>query len=97
MGYIHKKAEYYAKKLKTRNPYDLLDAIGATLKLSFEYEPNGLKGFSTILNRKSYAVINGKLGEEDRRIVAGHEAAHLILHRREIISSPAYALKDFNI
>ena len=97
MSYIYSQAEYLAKKYQTRNPYELLDAIGATLRLSYEYEKDGLKGFSTILNRRMYAVVNGKLSNEDRRIVAGHETAHLILHKREILSSPACALKDFNL
>jgi len=44
-----------------------------------------------------FAVINGHLPEEEQRIVAGHEAAHLILHKREILSSPACALKDINL
>ena len=44
-----------------------------------------------------FAVINGNLNEHDRRIVAGHEAAHLIIHRTEILNSPAKALKDFNL
>jgi len=44
-----------------------------------------------------FAVINGNLSEHDQRIVAGHEAGHLILHKTEILSSPAQALKDFNL
>jgi Zn-dependent peptidase ImmA (M78 family) len=44
-----------------------------------------------------FAVINGKLDEHERRIVAGHEAAHLILHKQDILMSPAQALKDFNL
>jgi Zn-dependent peptidase ImmA (M78 family) len=44
-----------------------------------------------------FAVINGNLNEHDRRIVAGHEAAHLILHKTEILLSPAQTLKDFNL
>ena len=49
------------------------------------------------MNRVKYAVINGHLDEHEQRIVAGHEAAHLIIHRTEILLSPAKALKDFNI
>ena len=29
--------------------------------------------------------------------MAGHEAAHLILHKTEMLLSPAQALKDFNL
>lgn len=94
---IYNEADGYARRFKTRNPYELLDAIGAITVFSDEYEPDGLKGFSTILGRVMFAVINSKLNEQDRRIVAGHEAAHLILHKREILLSPAKAMKDFNL
>ena len=97
MVYIYGAAENAAKKYQTRDPYKLLDAIGAKTRYCYEYEPDGLKGFSTILNRVMFAVINGHLNEHDQRIVAGHEAAHLIIHKREILLSPAQALKDFNL
>ena len=97
MGYIYAEAESAVKKYQTRNPYELLDAIGAKVRHCYEYEPDGLKGFSTILNRVMFAVINGHLDEHDQRIVAGHEAAHLIIHKNEIMMSPAQALKDFNL
>jgi len=95
MGYAYKKAEEAAKKFNTRCPYELLDAIGAVTKISYAYHENGLKGYSAILNRQMFAVINGNLSKYERRIVAGHEAAHLILHKKEILSSPACAMKDF--
>jgi Zn-dependent peptidase ImmA (M78 family) len=97
MGYIYAEADYAAKKYQTRDPYELLDAIGAETHYSYEYDADGLKGFSTIMNRVMFAVINGHLNEHDRRIVAGHEAAHLILHKTEILLSPVKALKDFNL
>jgi len=40
-----------------------------------------------------YAVVNGKLNEHEQRIVAGHEAAHLILHKAEILKCPAQTMK----
>jgi len=91
------QAENMAKKHQTRNPYELLDAIGAKTILSDQYSQDGLKGFSTIINRQMFAFINAKLDEHERMIVAGHEAAHLILHKREILQSPACAIKDFNL
>ena len=97
MGYEYWMAEELAKKFQTRNPYELLDCIGAKIRYCYDYEPDGLKGFSTILNRVMFAVINGHLDEHEKRIVAGHEAAHLILHKTEILLSPAQALKDFNL
>ena len=61
------------------------------------FNHNHAKCYSTIMNRIMFAVINGNLDEQDRRIVAGHEAAHLMLHKTEILSSPAQALRDFNL
>ena len=97
MDRIYLEAEQAVRKHKTRDPYELLDTIGAYLEFSYDYEPNGLKGFSAIINSVMYAVVNGNLGEHDRRIVAGHEAAHLILHRHEILRSPGRAMKDFDL
>ena len=97
MGYIFSQTEKALAKCGTRDPYELLDSIGAVTKLSHEFSHDGLKGFSTILNRTMYAVVNANLDEYERRIVAGHEAAHLVLHKKEILISPAKTMKDFNL
>ena len=34
---------------------------------------------------------------DERRVVAGHEAAHLALHMDELLKGPARMLKDFNL
>lgn len=86
-----------SKRVWNPHPYELLDAIGAHLELSYDYELDGLKGFSAIFNRVMYAVVNGKLDEHDQRIVTGHEAAHLILHKAEILKCSGQAMKDFEL
>ena len=96
-GFIYEEAIRILDKYKTRDPYELLDAIGAVTIFTREYERDGLKGYSTILNRTMYAVINAKLRKGDRRIAAGHEAAHLILHKNQILTSPIKAMRDFNL
>jgi len=97
IGSMYTEAEAYVQRFHTRNPYELLDSIGAIVIRSYEYEPDGLKGFSTISKRSLFAVINGHLNDVEQRIVAGHEAAHLILHKREILASSAQTLKDFDL
>ena len=97
MGYEYMVAERLARKYRTRDPYELLDCIGAILEINHDYDPDGLKGFSTILRRTMFAVINGHLDEHERRVVAGHEAAHLILHKNEILQSPTKTFEDFNL
>ena len=95
--YIFKKAEEMRRKCGSRNPYDLLDYIGAEVHFTQEFSPDGLKGYCTIIKRIKFAVINAYLDEPEKRIVAGHEGAHLILHTSEIYNSPVRALKDFHM
>jgi len=97
IAYTFNEAERATKRIGNRNPYDLLDCIGAIVKFSNAYEVDGLKGYSTIIQRQKFAVINAALSEHERRIVAGHEAAHLILHIDDILKSPVKALRDFNL
>ena len=92
---IYNEAERLYKKYGTRNPYALLDNINAVVNISYEFKSDGLKGFCTIQNRIKYVTINGKLSEPEQRIVAGHEAGHLILHTNEIKRSPHQTLPDF--
>ena len=95
MDYSYFAAEGAARRCDSRSPYDLLDSIKAVTRISHDFASDGLKGFAAIEHSTLYAVINGKLDEYERRIVAGHEAAHLILHRDEILGTPARALQDF--
>ena len=95
--YIFAEVERIHKKYETRDPFELLDDMGAITIISREFGRNGLKGYSTVARRFKYAVINGYLHEYERRIVAGHEAAHLTIHVDEITHSPLRALRDFSI
>ena len=95
--FIFREVARVLTKYKTRDPYELLDGMGAVTYFSYEYGRNGLKGYSTVMNRLKYAVINANLPPEARKVVAGHEAAHLILHMDDIMSSPIRALHDFNM
>jgi Zn-dependent peptidase ImmA (M78 family) len=101
-GYVTTASIYYEvlralKICPTRKPYDLLDTIGAVTVFSHAYSPDGLKGYSTIFNRTMYAVVNANLSEEDMMFAAGHEAAHLIVHKSEIMASTVKMMKDFNV
>jgi len=97
MEHIYLEAERIVKEYDTRNPYELLDCIGAHLGVSYDYAPDGLKGFSAIFNRVMYALVNGTLDKHEQRIVAGHEAAHLILHKEEILKCPGQTMRDFEL
>ena len=97
MDYIYLECERILKKHQTRDPCELLRRIGAVTVFSNEYPADGLKGYSSILNRAAYAVVNARLTESERRIVLGHEAAHLILHSDVILASRTKTMRDFNI
>lgn len=94
---IYNEVNRIIRKYGIRDPFELLDAIGAVTRISHRYPPDGLKGYCTIMNRCKYAVINGSLNETDRRVAAGHEAAHLILHRAQLMGGPARAMRDFDL
>lgn len=96
-GYVHKESQRMIRRCDSRDPFDLLMEIGAVTVFSDAYDLYGLKGYSVILNRSKYVVINKKLDDSEKVVVAGHEAAHLIIHRDIIINNPLSALKDFNI
>ena len=97
MAEFYYEAQDLAVRLGSRNPYALLDYICAVLRIVYEFDQNGLKGFVTIMNDVSYVVINGNLPELEKKIVAGHEAAHLVLHKKEILLSGAGTFKDFGL
>ena len=97
MNGAYQEAQWMVYRHGTRDPFELLDAIGAVTWLSYEFDADGLKGFAAIMNHIPYAAINGNLSDEERRIVAGHEAAHLILHKNEIQRSPASIMRDFDL
>jgi len=80
------------KKYKTRNPYELLAAVNVDLRESYSYQR--LKGYCYIANRSKFVIINGLLTPAEKRIVAAHEAAHLILHKDLIKTAP---LRDFTL
>lgn len=96
-GYIHNETKRIITKYQTRDPFELLDRMGVNVVFTQEYGSNGLKGYSTMLNRIKFAVINACLSKHEQAIVAGHEAAHLILHVNEILNSPIKALQDFSM
>jgi len=93
--YIFNEVERVLRKYQTRNPYELLDYLDAELRISYDHAKNGLKGYSAVMHRFKYVVVNGRLNEYEQRVVAGHEAAHLIIHMDELMKSPAKMLKDF--
>lgn len=84
--YIYEKTEEISRKYRTRNPFELLDAIGVITKESDAFQ--SLKGFCLTANRSTYVVINGLLHPAEKRIVAAHELGHILLHRNLLKMAP---------
>ena len=71
---------------KTHDPrsIELLDGLGVVTSFTHRFRQDGLKGFCTIINRTRYVVINDRLCDEEQRVVAAHEAGHIVLHDTEL-------------
>ena len=92
--YLFLQAERCRRRCGTRDPYGLLASLGAEVRLSDRYPEDGLRGYCAVMNRTDYVVINAKLAEAERRVVAAHEAGHLVLHRDRL---KVGALKDMDL
>ena len=91
---IFDQAQLCRKRFHTSDPYELLRGMGAVLVLSTKYPPDGLRGYCTVMNRTMYVVINANQPEEVQRVVAAHEAGHLIVHRKQLKTG---AMSDFDV
>lgn len=86
--YIHREVLRVMAKYKTNDPYELLDALGVEVRESRVYGRDGLKGYCYFSKRTIFVVLNAFLPEVEKRIVAMHEAAHIILHQDQIKVAP---------
>ena len=93
--YIFDQAVKLRRRFRTTDPFELLDDMGAILHYSNAYPRGGLRGYCTIMNQTEYVVINAKQPEEEQRVVAGHEAGHLILHKTELRGGAP--MRDFDV
>lgn len=92
--FIRREALRCRKRCGSGDPYELLDALGVELRESEAYGPHGLKGYCFFSKRTIFVVLNALLPEAERRIVAAHEAAHVVLHRELIEVAP---MRDMTI
>lgn len=94
---IYHKVEKLCRRFHTRDPFDLLDALGVIVRESDRYQR--LKGFCFMSCKTTYVVINSNLSEEEKRIVAAHELGHVVLHKQHLKLAPMndtilYNMKD---
>ena len=93
-GMIFDQAQRCRKRFHTSDPFELLKNMGVVLMYSTKYPRDGLRGYCTVMNRIMYVVINANQTEEEQRVVAAHEAGHLVLHRTQL---KAGAMSDFDV
>ena len=93
--YIFDQVQRFRRRFRTSDSFELLDDMGVVVVASNAYTRNGLRGYCTIMNKTRYVVINQKQPEEEQRVVAGHEAGHLILHKTQLKGGAA--MQDFDV
>lgn len=74
---IREKVSDIIKKYKTRNPYELAEALNVILLI---VPLKGVNGFYNYYKRNHIIYINEALSSTDREIVLSHELGHLFLH-----------------
>ena len=84
--YIYDEVERLINKCKSRNPFDILSALNVVVMESNAYQK--LKGYCFSANRTVYVVINESLHPAEKKIVAAHELAHVVLHKNMLQLAP---------
>lgn len=92
--YIFEQANKLIEKYHSRDPFELLNELGAVVVFSRKYSADSLKGYCLLANRTIYVVINDFLCEAEQRVVAMHELGHIILHRHILQLAP---MRDFEL
>lgn len=77
---IKSKVNYYVKKYKTRNPFEIAENLNIELQIG----PLGSRcGCYMFLKNHRCIFLNEDLEEHEATLVMAHELAHAILHRKE--------------
>ena len=88
---IYSKVEKLCKKYKTRDPYELANALGIIVLFR---DLKLLKGFYTIDKQTRYIAINQQLDENRQKLICAHELGHDSLHQHYAQFS---YLRDFTL
>lgn len=76
--FIYDKVAEITKKYKTRNPFELADAMDIDVDFA---DLGGLKGFYIVYNSNRFVVLNKSLTDTLSGVILSHELGHDILHR----------------
>ncbi len=84
--YIYERTKKIVSKYKTRDPVEILEAMGVIVLTSDGYEK--LKGYCFLSCRIFYVVLSSSLSDMERRTVAAHELGHILLHKDQLKLAP---------
>ena len=76
--YIFDRVARIVKKHKSRNPFELCEALG--IRIKYAELTDTLDGYFFSQSRIKTVVLNSALKEEDMRIICAHELGHACLH-----------------
>lgn len=76
--YIKRKAKELIRRFDTRDPLQIAQALGISVKYA---DIGALKGFYTVMLGNRFIVVNQNLSEQEQRLVLAHELGHDQLHK----------------
>ena len=77
---IRSVVDNLCRKYKTRNPYELIDAMGIMLQYGEDMEK--VRGFYLYANRIKLICVGNGLPEHIERFVISHELGHAVMHKQ---------------
>lgn len=77
---IRSVVDNLCRKYKTRNPYELIDAMGIILQYGENMEK--VRGFYLYANRIKLICVGNGLPEHIERFVISHELGHAVMHKQ---------------
>lgn len=93
--YIYGQAECLAREYQTRDPFELLEALGVIVRETSRYQ--NLKGYCFTSCQSTYTMLSTFLSDGEKRIVAGHELGHIVLHRNNLKLAPMLDEKIYDM
>lgn len=76
---IRSVVDKLCRKYKTRNPYELADALNIILQYG---DMKGVRGFYLYDSRIKLIYLSNSLPEHTERFVLAHEIGHAVLHKQ---------------
>ena len=77
---IRSVVDNLCRKYKTRNPYELIDAMGIILQYGENMEK--VRGFYLYANQIKLICVGNGLPEHIERFVISHELGHAVMHKQ---------------